>query len=537
MKSLFFTLIFILLYFSFIQVEAQNIKTKINIDSLYNELKTTPNSTKKVDELIYLYKKSTRTKNIRTDIIDEAIDIAKEIIYIKGIGVCYDRKGITARYNQDYTNSVIYHKRALSFLEQTTDTFYKAKSYNSLAVTYRKLNLEKEAFENYFKGFKLSEQINNKKGVSIALNGMGNVLLNTEQYDKALYYLKKALAVETSLENPRSQEYGMANVGEVFLFKKDYDSAYYYFDKALTLSLKNPRKESTAIKYTLFGLLYQKKGEYTKSNEYYHKAIADFKKYKNKRYLSNTLINIGINQLELKQYRKAKNNIELGLEKAKQVKSKENTTLAYKALTNYYKLTQDYKNALITQQYATAYHDSMVNVVSQKNIISTQIAHETYKKDQVIQDLAKSKEISDEKAKSNYWRFIFSILVSLIIIAGLLYLILLFRKNNDLEIQQKNTELQNYLLYIDELERKSASNVKLSKEDLSLKFDEYELSKRQVEVLRHISDGLNNTEIAEKMFLSNNTIKTHISNIYSKLDVKNRVQAIKKITSDHTVIF
>ncbi len=521
------------LFFFFIQAEAQKNKNKINIDSLYNELKDKLNSTEKVDDLIYLYKKSSRTKNIRTDILNEALEIAKEIIYIKGIGVCYNRKGITARYEQDYAQSVIYHKRALSFFEQTTDTFSKAKCLTNLAVTYRKLNLEKEAFDSYFKALKLAEQINNKKGITISLNGMGNVFLNTEQYDKALHYLKKALTIETELENPRGQEYGLANVGEVFLFKKEYDSAYYYFNKSLLLSLKNPRKESTAIKYNFFGLLYQKKKEYAKSINFYQKAIPDFEKYKNNRYLSNSLINIGINQLELKQFKKAKNNIQLGLEKAIQVKSKENSTLGYKALTDYYKLTKDYKNALITQQYATVYHDSIVNEASQKNIISTQVAYETYKKDEEIQDLAKSKKISDEKAKSNYWRFIYSVLFSVVIIAGLLYLIVLLRKNSDLEIQQKNTELQNYLLYIDELERKSADNTKIEKQELSHKFDEYELSKRQIEVLKHISNGLNNTEIAEKMFVSNNTIKTHISNIYTKLDVKNRVQAIKKITSNH----
>jgi len=507
----------------------------INIDSLYQIQKIKPNSKQKVDDLIYLYKKSSRTKNIRADILDEALEIAKEIYYIKGIGVCYNRMGITARYDQDYTNSVIHHKRALTFFEQTTDTFQIAKCLTSLAVTYRKLNLEKEAFDNYFKALKLAEKIDDKKGITISLNGMGNVLLNTEQYNEALHYLKKALTIETETENPRGQEYGLANVGEVFLYQKEYDSAYYYFDKALKLSIKNPRKESTAIKYNFFGLLYQKKGDYNKSIEFYQKAIPDFKKYKNKRYLSNTLVNIGINQLELKQYAKAKTNIELGLKNAKQVKSKENSTLAYKALTNYYTQIKDYKNALITQQFATAYHDSIVNEVSQKNIISSYVAHETYKKDQVIQDLAKSKELSDDKANSNYWRFILSLLVSLIIISGLLFLLVLYRRNNDLEIQQKNTELQNYLLYIDELERKSEK--KSTPKDISHKFDEYELSKRQVEVLLHISKGLNNTEIAEKMFVSNNTIKTHISNIYAKLDVKNRVQAIKKITSDHTAIF
>ncbi len=54
------------------------------------------------------------------------------------------------------------------------------------------------------------------------------------------------------------------------------------------------------------------------------------------------------------------------------------------------------------------------------------------------------------------------------------------------------------------------------------------ISKRELEVLQLMSEGLSNNEIAEKMFVSLNTIKTHSSNLFVKLDVKRRTQAIEK---------
>ena len=54
------------------------------------------------------------------------------------------------------------------------------------------------------------------------------------------------------------------------------------------------------------------------------------------------------------------------------------------------------------------------------------------------------------------------------------------------------------------------------------------LSKRELEVLQLMSEGLSNQEIAEKLFVSLNTIKTHTSNLFEKLDVKRRTQAIEK---------
>ena len=51
------------------------------------------------------------------------------------------------------------------------------------------------------------------------------------------------------------------------------------------------------------------------------------------------------------------------------------------------------------------------------------------------------------------------------------------------------------------------------------------LSKREVEVLREIVKGQTNKEIAEVLFVSEKTIKTHVSHIFSKLQVSDRTQA------------
>ena len=54
------------------------------------------------------------------------------------------------------------------------------------------------------------------------------------------------------------------------------------------------------------------------------------------------------------------------------------------------------------------------------------------------------------------------------------------------------------------------------------------ISKREAEILLLINDGLSNQQIAGKLFLSEHTIKKHISNIFQKLKVERRTEAIKK---------
>lgn len=54
------------------------------------------------------------------------------------------------------------------------------------------------------------------------------------------------------------------------------------------------------------------------------------------------------------------------------------------------------------------------------------------------------------------------------------------------------------------------------------------LTNREYEVLKLLAQGRSNTEIAESLFLSLSTIKTHVSNLFIKMDVKSRAQAIEK---------
>ena len=55
-----------------------------------------------------------------------------------------------------------------------------------------------------------------------------------------------------------------------------------------------------------------------------------------------------------------------------------------------------------------------------------------------------------------------------------------------------------------------------------------ELSKRELQILSLMAQGHSNQEIAEKIFVSLSTVKTHNQNLFVKLDVKRRTQAIEK---------
>jgi DNA-binding NarL/FixJ family response regulator len=53
-----------------------------------------------------------------------------------------------------------------------------------------------------------------------------------------------------------------------------------------------------------------------------------------------------------------------------------------------------------------------------------------------------------------------------------------------------------------------------------------ELTVREMEVLRLIARGLSNAEIGEELFISDTTVKTHVTHVFQKLNVRDRVQAV-----------
>jgi NarL family two-component system response regulator LiaR len=54
------------------------------------------------------------------------------------------------------------------------------------------------------------------------------------------------------------------------------------------------------------------------------------------------------------------------------------------------------------------------------------------------------------------------------------------------------------------------------------------ISKREYEVLELIAAGLSNQDIAERLFVSTSTVKTHVSNVLAKLDASRRTEAVAR---------
>lgn len=62
----------------------------------------------------------------------------------------------------------------------------------------------------------------------------------------------------------------------------------------------------------------------------------------------------------------------------------------------------------------------------------------------------------------------------------------------------------------------------------AIKADQSGLTQREMEILGCIAEGLTTRQIAQRLFISDNTVKSHTSSIYSKLNVSRRTAAVRK---------
>jgi len=195
-------------------------------------------------------------------------------------------------------------------------------------------------------------------------------------------------------------------------------------------------------------------------------------------------------------------------------------------LSKVYLAAGKYGQAASVMQFHNVLKDSLLNFQNQAIVAEMETRYQVKEKNRTIELLKLQEKLRDKQIK---WQ---TMLLSSMVVLLILLTILFYshRRRAQLSQQKLNLELRNYLLQVTEMQRELDNK----KEDCGKKgnlqqIENANLSKQEMKVIRLIAEGYKNAEIAEKLFISQNTVKTHIKNIYSKLDVKNRVEALRKL--------
>jgi ATP/maltotriose-dependent transcriptional regulator MalT len=170
--------------------------------------------------------------------------------------------------------------------------------------------------------------------------------------------------------------------------------------------------------------------------------------------------------------------------------------------------------------------DRIDQAESRRQVAELLTRYETERKEQQIKILEQANLLKQNRIHVQW--LIIGVLVLLglsIISTGWLWI-----RSKNQKLKQINAELQNFIIRQEQLNGREKQD-SFNPEPAEM-YKKWGLTDRESEILYYLGIGCSNTTIAEKLFISENTVKFHIKNIYLKLDVKNRIQALLRCKND-----
>lgn len=396
------------------------------------------------------------------------------------IAKCFDGLGRVKEYTGEPDSAFYYYKEALSIWEVKKGVNQRAGSYQSMAQILRVMGRLDEAKTYINKALKLIISADDPKVIANIYNETAYLFELNQKLDSAKFYYNRLIQVSKTYNNLKGISAGYSNLASLLTTEKKFPEALKYFKLGLEIDLQLNYQYYIACSYRGIADCYYNMGDLYKAIEYIEMA----EKNCDPSWLNENLIN------EEKKFK-------------------------------YYKALGNYKDALIAHEKFKFMKDSLLDVENQKNITEILAKYETEKKKNQIEILDKTNNLNIQKIKNrNLLLAILSLLFILLILFALNVVQLKNRRINQMEI-----ELHNFVSKFNSDPEKNQPN---ESEEYLEKYKNLGLTQRESEILNLIQIGLSNREIGEKLFVSENTIKFHLKNIYIKLDVKNRIQAASK---------
>ena len=387
----------------------------------------------------------------------------------------------------NYQEAINMYLESATYFSDAFDSLSLAKVYTNIAVVYQEMGFPDKSLSYNMMGLKIRKHKQDTLASATNLNNIG--VLYDELYhqpDSALHYYQQAVTIYRRYNKLDKWGYALNNTARIHIEQKNNLLA----SKELTLayalmdSIDNPDGKAKVLRNQ--GELSFAAMNNQNAMEAFKQAFLFFKKAKDKK-----------SMLEVSEL-----------------------------LSNIYLAGGNYHEATAYMEIRNQIKDSLMSAESKSIIAEMETRYQVREKNKAISLLELQDELNRRMIRHQVW------LITLLgVIFLLILLVFLFNFNrNKLKQQQLRLELQNYLLQIKKMEIKINEN-KTSQitTTIETEFEEFDLTEREKEVLQMISRGYKNSEIAEKLFVSENTVKTHIKNIYIKLDVKNRVEALKRV--------
>ena len=525
------------------------------IDSLELRLEDKLSVVERVNTLhAYVWELSFYNPKKSIEPAQESLSLAQKLNDSSLISVSYNRIGLVHDYAGNFSLAeknylIAYSIKKSCDGEQETDGLL-----NNLGSIYYYMGDFEKSMKFYLKSLKIRELKKNQedskslKNIAQSYNNIGLLLKSQQNYREALNYYTKALQIKNKLNDVPGLIVTHSNLGVIYMELDSLVRSESEFKSAVLLSDSIKDFVSKAMLYNNIGLLYNRNEAYSKAKDYYWKSLELYEKIEDLHGKSTALINLSSISFTEGDTKTARNLAEKSLEIGRANNSPEVIMTALQLLAE----INSGEKPRLALQYLNEYtrlKDSINDVKITNKVNQLAVMYETEKKETEIDLLKKEQQIiqADNNTKdlliSRNNTYVLLLVIGLVLSLVLSYFIFRYLRSKKRLVEEKAEKTyEKFQREIDTLRINIERQVDFSttpKESQKVDFNEAELnayllnplSERELEVLNLISNGSTNKVVAEKLFISVNTVKTHVLKIYEKLDVKNRTAAASKANS------
>ncbi|MDW3209055.1 MAG: tetratricopeptide repeat protein [Reichenbachiella sp.] len=380
-----------------------------------------------------------------------------------------------------------------------------------------------------FKALEYGEEFGNQIDIYDAYTNLGIDFLYQEDYARSREYFDKAREVAVRIASDYRLAHVLNNLGLIAGYQDSLDLELQYYNQALKLFEKIDDKEGIGNALLNIGTCYTYQEQYDKADQLYDQALVIFEKINYKSAYGHTLESMAENYNLSGNHKKALAVLGEALQIFIENDNKQDQVYCYELLQDIHRQQGNYRAAYL---YQTKYQETYELIYNEEKAELSERLHlkyETAKKEAEISKLElihQRQEQEITEARLQIWMMVGSLVFVCIIAVVSIVLIKKKQKSDQLAQRSQMEALQKR--YIELLDGPT-------KLDLSIDLETFNkrlvtpLTEREYEILQHSLQGMTNQQIADKIFVSLSTIKFHLGNVYHKLGVSNKKEALEYV--------
>lgn len=418
------------------------------------------------------------------------------------------------------------YKKSLQLAISLNDSVEVATQYFNISASLIKQGNLEEGMAELQKAYEIDLARKDTSAIGFDLNALGYAAIETNRPGEAIQYFKESIYLLNKSEgNYNSLGTRLNNLSKAFTLANQWDSALFYNQKSIDIHKQLNDQVTLAERWINRAFILNKMKLQAQAIGWAQKAREQIKDIKN-----SDLI-LKANHELIESYKKIDNRKAIALAKenvqlAEKTSSVNQLLIAYEDYAQLLHSTGNSAQAYETSQAAALLKDSIRSAEANEAVAELSVRYEVDKilSEKEILELQNEVAVAELKTRRVTNRWLTSLII-IILIASVIITYSLISKGKVKE-QLLQSEINELRLQIKQLIDYQPEQSTISIEQLNKALKE-PLSDREFEVLQMAMTDKNNSEIAEKIFISTNTVKYHLKNIYNKLGVSNRKEALK----------